>query len=111
MFCFVGFLFWLLFLNCLQLKIICMSKGHIWGGICDALQGTTGERMPEGESGGVGGSGRLSCLLLIHFLFCAVTHTPCPSFHCFQYPQNLVSYNSFLGVGSQPRNKGLHHTV
>lgn len=87
-----------------------MSKWHIWDGIFDALQGTTGEGMPEGESGGVGGSGRLSCLLLIHFLLCAATHTPRPPFHGFQYPQNLVSYNGFLGVRSQLRNQGLHHT-
>lgn len=79
LFCFFVFLH-LLFLNCLQLKIICMSKWHIWGGVCDALRGITEEGMPEGESGEGGGSKWLSCLLLTCFLFCAVTHQPpCPS--------------------------------
>lgn len=77
--------------------------------MCDALRGTTGEGTPEGESGG----GRLSCLLLICFLFCAVTHTARPSFHCSQYLQNLVPYNGLHGAGAQQRTviqQGLHHT-
>lgn len=72
-------------------------------------RGTAGGGTPEGESGGGGGSKRLSCLLVICFLFSAVTHTPAPS-TVSNIHKTLSHTIGLWGVGSQPRNKGPYHT-